>query len=50
MRNCKSCNDFRFIYLPEMVWEKNTDGVEQARWVYRKVKCAACFVQTEMRI
>jgi len=51
MRHCKSCNDFRYIRLPELVWENDEAGnPTQARWIYRKVVCAACYVQVEMRL
>ena len=46
--DCKSCNGFGVIYLPELIWEKTKHGEMQARWVYRSVKCAACFVQLEL--
>ena len=46
--DCKSCNGFGVIYLPELIWEKTKEGEMQARWVYRSVKCAACFVQLEL--
>ena len=50
MKHCKSCNGFGVIRLPEVIWEKDKDGNEQARWIYRKVKCAACYVQVELNL
>jgi len=46
--DCGSCMGFGIIYLPELIWETTKDGQKQARWVYRSVKCAACFVQLEL--
>ena len=46
--NCKSCNGFGYIRLPEKKWETDNRGHRQLRWFYRKVKCAACYVQMEL--
>jgi len=45
--DCRKCNGFGVIYLPTSEWE-TIDGQEQLRWLYRKVKCAACWVQLQM--
>lgn len=48
MSDCKSCNGFGYLRFPEAVRERDENGAMQMRWVYRKVKCAACFVQLEL--
>ena len=48
MSDCKSCNGYGVIRIPEVVREKDQYGKLQAKWVYRKVKCAACYVQVEL--
>jgi hypothetical protein len=42
--DCKSCKGFGIIYLPEFA----EDAGGQKRWLFRKVKCAACYVQMEL--
>jgi len=47
---CKSCNGFGYIRLPDKKMVTNERGEKQLQWFYRKVKCAACYVQLELSL